>query len=175
MPNGSVRFSKFIALAVLVAFFSVSLSGCASFRRKFVRQNKNKEVKEDFAPVLEPIEYKRVEVAPLEAYRSHYAMVKAYFSDAYAELAGRDPGEKRERYLIGQINAHIQGMAVLLAVDRRSEAQKMIALLDEAARELDKPSGLRRYDILKGALRKVEVLIRQKLKPDMVKEFIVAE
>ncbi len=172
MVNISRRLNKVVAGVVLVLFCSASLTGCASFRRKFIRQNKNKDAKEDFIPVLEPVEYQPVVTSPMDSYKSHYAMVKAYFSDVYAALASRDPSEKRERYLIDQIIAHLRGMEGLLSGDRKLEVQKVAGLLDGVLKELDKPSGLQRQDLLKGSVHKVETDIRSKLKPDMVKEFI---
>lgn len=167
--------NRVIAVAVLLLFCSTTLTGCASFRRKFVRHSKDKEVKEDIAPVLEPLEYQRVETSPMDAYRSHYAMVRAYFSDVYTALSAQAPGEKRERYLLGQIMAHLQGMSLLLGDARKPEALKLSAALEEAGKELDKPAGLRRYDLLRSSLHKVETDIRRTLKPDMVKEFIVIQ
>ncbi|MEI6437594.1 MAG: hypothetical protein WCO69_02455 [Candidatus Omnitrophota bacterium] len=174
MFNIRMSFCRVMAGFLLVPVLALSLAGCSTFRRKFVRHSKSKDVKEDFIPVLEPVEYQRVEVSPVENYRSHYAMVKAYFGDVYAALDSRDPGEKRERYLLGQIAAHLQGMASLLTEARKLQAQKAAAEIDEAAGVLDKPAGIRRYDLLKGRVHQIEVDVRRALKPDMVKEFIVS-
>ncbi|MBF0593517.1 MAG: hypothetical protein HQL22_00965 [Candidatus Omnitrophica bacterium] len=174
MVNRSGSTNRFITGAVLFVFCSTLFTGCSTFRRKFIRHDKNKEAKEDFLPVLEPVEYKREELSPLDVYKSHYGMVKAYFGDVYAALGNVNSGEKRERYLISQIMAHVQGMAALLNGTRKDTAQAAADSLQEATKELDKPAGLRRYDILKGTVHKVETDIRRSLKPDMVKEFLVA-
>lgn len=175
MLNRSRRFNQFIAAAALVSLCSISLTGCSSFRRKFIRQSKNKESKEDFIPVFDPVEYKRVEIAPIDDYKSHYAMVKAYFGDVYTALSSRDAGEKRERYLLNQIIAHLQGMSALLSGFRKLEAQKILSSLEDAMKELDKPAGLQRQDLLKGPVHKAETDIRRTLKPEMVKEFIAVQ
>src|SRR3989339_1375274 len=122
MSNRSARYKVVISAVVLAVFSLTVLTGCASFRKKFIRQNKNRTVKEDFAPVLEPMEYRRVEMSPLDAYRNHYAMLKAYFSDVYAALSARDSGEKREKYLLNQVLAHLQGMSDILDETRKPKA-----------------------------------------------------
>ncbi len=167
-------FNSFIILAMLLLAGSAVLSGCSTFRRKFVRHSKDKTVKEDFIPVLKPVEYARIETTPLEAYKNHYAMVRAYFSDLYTAFASRYSEGKREQYLFSQVIAHLQGMAAVLKEPRQTAALRQAAFLTEAVKELEKPEGLRRNDLLQSAARKAEKDIRRTLKPDMVREFISA-
>jgi hypothetical protein len=124
-------------------------------------------------PVLVPVEYKRVEVPPLEAYRSHYAMVKAYFTDIYSTIGGKDSSGKREQYLLNQIVVHLEGMGAELTGARKTDIASVVVHLKDLLKEFDKPVAMRRYDMLNGSLRGIETDIRRKLKPDMVKEFIV--
>lgn len=175
MVNNFFCWHRMLSAFVLVCFLAVSLSGCTTLRRKFVRKNKNKDQKEAFIPVLDPVEYKRVETSAIDAYRSHYAMAKAYFTDSYAAFGSPDSTEKREKYLISQISAHLRGMAVLLRDDRKAAAERAAGDLEVLLPELDKPKGIRRYDIIKGAVHKVEMDVRRTLKPDMVKEFLVVK
>ncbi len=167
--QGSRYFFSVIMIGIVC---SVAMSGCSSFRRKFIRQNKNKDSKEAFIPVLEPLDYPRQQALPIDTYKSHYSMVKAYLNDFYASFGSLNSGEKRERYLLAQIIAHLQGMTGLLNEGKKPQGEKVILHVQEAMKELDKPAGMRRYDLLEGAVRKVEGEVRKTLKPDMVKEFI---
>ena len=170
-----LRWNRLTSTGLLLCFCGFLLTGCASFRRKFVRHSKDKVEKEDFVPVLVPVEYKRVEVAPLDAYRDHYSMVKAYFDDVYASLGNHDISGKRDQYLITQIIAHLQGMSAGLNGARKTDADAAVTGLQELLKEFDKAASMRRYDVLKGSVHRIENDIRRKLKPDMVKEFLLTK
>ena len=165
---------KGFVMMLTFVMVTVSVSGCTSLRKKFIRQSKNKDQKEDFIPVLEPVEYKRVEESPIEAYRSHYGMIKAYFGDLDA-CVGQGGNDKRARYLAAQITAHLQGLSGLLGQEKKAVAEKLLARLQDAVKEYDKPSGIRRVDLLKGAFHSIESDIRKTLKPDAVKDQVVRQ
>lgn len=140
------------------------------FGRNLFRQKKNKDTRTDFVPILEPMEYTRVAANSFEAYKNHYQMMRAYFSDAQSVIGFFAAGEKRARYHINQIVSHLEGMAALLTGPQKEEANGFLIRLREVLKEYDKPAGIRRHDLIKSAIRKVELDIRRTLKPDMVKE-----
>jgi hypothetical protein len=171
----SRAWAGWVSVVVTGVFVCACFSGCTTFRRKFVRQNKNKETKEDFIPVLEPVDYKPVMVAPVDGYRDHYAMVKAYIGDIYTALGSSDSSGKREVYLLNQLIAHLQGMSAALTGARKADADGAVSQIQALLAEFDKPAAMRRGDLLKGRVHGVEMDIRRKLKPDMVREFLIVQ
>jgi hypothetical protein len=159
---------KFIWSAVLVMFCAGSLTGCASVRKKFVRVSKNPKVKEDFIPVLQPLEYKKVVETPQQVYAGHYSMMKIYFRDLGDVLGARDSTPKREKYIFTELMAHFDAMAVLLSDEKKAEAAAIRARVDGLLKEYDKPDGMRRYDLIRSGMRTVERDIHKGFKPDAV-------
>ncbi len=159
---------KFLTSFVLILFCAGSLTGCASLRKKFTRVPKNPSVKQDFIPVLEPIEYQKVEKSPQQVYAGHYSMVKIYFKDLWEVLGRRDSTPKREMYIFTELLSHFDAMAALLAEGKKVEAKELRGRVEQILKEYDKPSGIRRYDLIGGNMRKVERDIYKGFKPDAV-------
>ena len=65
-----------LVCAVLVSFV-LALEGCSTLRKKFVRQKK-KEDKQEFVPVLDPVDYPDVVKTAGGIYEHHY-MLSVYF------------------------------------------------------------------------------------------------
>ena len=159
---------RFVCMVVLLVFCAGAVSGCASLRKKFKRVPKNPRVKEEFIPVLQPLEYAKVEETPAQAYAGHYAMVRIYFKDLMEALAGREPNPKREKYIFKELTGHFDAMAALLSGEKKAAAGAIRARVEEVLREYDKPDRLRRYDLMRGEMRKVERDIYRDFKPDAV-------
>ncbi|NTV28488.1 MAG: hypothetical protein HGA80_00180 [Candidatus Omnitrophica bacterium] len=158
-------------MCLAAVFLTVSMAGCTTLRRKFVRKSKSSDSKEDVVPVLQPEEYAPRVYAPVERYREHYAMLKGYFSDLWSSL-GRDGNVKRERYLLSQIVARMDSMAALLPEMQKVDLQKLESRVQGEMEVLDKPFSLRRYDVVSGELKAVERDLRRNFKPDMVDKLL---
>ncbi len=161
-------FQQMVLRGVLVAFCMVALTGCASLRKKFTRVKKNKDQKEDFIPVLQPVEYKKVEETPVQVYAQHYSMIKIYFKDLWDTLGKPDSNAKRERYIFTEILAHFDTMAALLTDVKYQEAQSLRARFMPLLTAYDKADGVRRYDLIAGDLRAIERDFYKILKPVVV-------
>jgi len=157
---------RFLILAMVLVVATWSLSGCASMRRKFVRQRKAKDTKETMVPVLQPEEYAPVVEQPIEVYRMHYSICRAYFGDLW-ETLGRGYGDKRERYLVSQIAVKIDSLADLLQDGLKEKLKALSSKVMGALTELDKPLSTRRYDSMRSDLRAVENILRREFKPDI--------
>ena len=159
---------KFVCGVVLVMFCAGSFTGCASLRKKFTRVPKNPTAKEDFIPVLQPMEYKKVEQTPQQVYAGHYAMVKIYFKDLWEVLGGRDSSAKREKYIFMELMSHFDAMAALLSDKKKAEAFAIRSRIDDFLKEYEKPDGMRRYDLMTSGMRRVERDMYKGFKPDAV-------
>jgi hypothetical protein len=161
-------FGRAVLSVVLVAFCTVSLTGCASLRKKFTRVKKDKNQTEDFIPVLQPIEYTKIEETPPQVYAQHYSMVKVYFKDLWEVLGKDDSSAKREKYMFTEILAHFDAMTALLTDTKRLEAQKLRARFKLVLAVYDEPDGSRRYDLMTGFLRAIEKDLYKLFKPAAV-------
>jgi hypothetical protein len=168
-------FKKFILSVVLVIFCAGSLTGCASLRKKFTRPPKHAKTGDEFIPVLQPVEYKKIEETPQQIYAGHYSMVKIYFKDLWDVLGGRDSSAKREKYILTELMSHFNAMAELLAETKKAEAGAIRLRVETVLKEYDKPGGLRRYDLIGSDMHRIERDIYKGFKPDVVaKMFVVS-
>ena len=169
MNNRNVQaWQKFFVVCLVCIFCAGSLSGCASLKKKFTRQKKNVDGKEDFIPVLEPVEYPSAESSPMNVYKNHYAMTKAYFKDLSGAFDQREGSDKGEKYIFTELTSHLQSMGDLLSPSKKAEAAALIGQIQDVLKEYDKPRTLRRYDIIRIRMRGVERDVRKTLKPDVV-------
>ncbi len=159
---------RFILSMVMVAFVVVSLTGCASLRKKFTRVKKQKDQKEEFIPVLEPIEYAKADEPPLQVYRNHYGMLKLYFSDLWDVLGKPSGGVKREKYLLKELLGRFDAMAGVLSDEKKLQAKGLRDRIEKALKEYDRQGILLRYDLMISDLRQVEREIYKSFKPDVV-------
>lgn len=169
--NRIMKFQRWVAAFLVLMVLSMDVSGCTAFRRKFVRKNKNKDAKEAFIPVLEPIEYQPVVHAPIKTYTTHYSVVRAYYKDVW-ETLGKNENVKRERYLLAQVSAKLQAMALLLTGEMSVKLKTMADKVGTVSVELDKPQALRRYDLMKSDLKAVERDLYRSFKPALIGSFL---
>ena len=172
--NDLRRVQKFFLVVLALAIGCGSLSGCATLRKKFTRKKKTSDQTEDFIPVLQPVEYKKVELPPLEKYKEQYAMARAYFKDVSDTLGSSGSGDKQQVYALNQLAVRLQGMADLLPGEKKAALGEIIVEVRDVVKEYDKAAPMRRYDILKGTMQKAEKRVRSDFKPDAVKNEIKA-
>jgi hypothetical protein len=166
--------NKSICMLALVMFCAVSLTGCASLRKKFTRAPKNPQVKQDFIPILQPVEYENIEQTPQQVYAGHYSMVKIYFKDLTDILGRRDSSVKREKYMFNELMRHFDAMAAFLSDAKKTEAAAIRARVDDLLREYGKPDAMRRYDLMSGQVRLIERDVYKNFKPAAVADAFAA-
>ncbi|NLE65183.1 MAG: hypothetical protein GX606_04625 [Elusimicrobia bacterium] len=168
-------FLRILIGGIVFLMLASVFSGCASFRKKFVRKKKVKSTVEEFIPVLEPVEYARIEKTPAQAYQDHYTMVSAYFKDLDRALLDPQGADKQAKYFLAQIAAHVRGMAGLLLGELQAELLQIAGQIDAVAGAYDKPVSLRRYDIVRLDVKRIQRDIRGKFRPKMVLEGILPQ
>jgi hypothetical protein len=163
--------TRAMLVALVVIFCAVSVSGCASFRKKFVRQKKNKDQTEEFVPVLSPVEYPRPDTSPTTVYRDHYAMTKAFFRDLEEIIGSKDSSDKQQLYVLAQVSGRMELMAGVLADgEKKTALDKLVLQIKEVAGRYDQPEGIRRYDLIKSTVRHIENDFLKSFKPAVVQE-----
>ncbi|MBF0123219.1 MAG: hypothetical protein HQL21_07450 [Candidatus Omnitrophica bacterium] len=167
--NDLQKVRKFFLVGLVLVITGGSLTGCTSIRKKFIRKKKTADHAEDFIPVLQPVEYKRADQSSFEKYKEQYTMARAYFKDAEDTMGSVNAGSKQQVYALNQLIVRLQSMADLLPGEKKAELEQVVIGVRNIVKEYDKPAPLRRYDILKGAMRNVEKAVRADFKPDMVK------
>jgi hypothetical protein len=168
--NFTLRSRWFIA-SLLVIFCAVSVSGCASLRKKFTRQKKNKGQTEEFVPVLVPVEYPRPDASPSVVYKNNYIMAKAYFKDLDNVIGSRDSSDKQQLYIFTQLTSRMDLMAEVLADGERKSLLKQLAIqLKDVISRYDKPDAIRRYDVIKSDVHRIERDFYKSFKPALVQE-----
>jgi hypothetical protein len=161
--------TRWFMAALLVVFCAVSVSGCASFRKKFIRQKKSADQADVFIPVLTPVEYPRPDMSPATVYKDHYSIAKAYFRDLDDIIGSKDSSDKQQLYVLAQIAGRMELMTGLLADgERKSSLEKLLLKMKEVAGRYDQPDGVRRYDLIKDTVRHIEKEFYKSFKPALV-------
>ena len=165
------RMKRSTLVLVAVVFLVVSLSGCTTLRRKFVRKSKTEDSKDRIIPVLQPEEYKPEVHSAGDRYRTNYTMLKGYYDDLW-DVLGRNASDKREQFILSQIVVKMDSMADLLKVEKQSELKKLSAKVLTEMKELDKAQSMRRYDVMRSDLKSIETDVRRSFKPALVDQFL---
>ncbi len=173
-PRGGIGVGSGRWILLWAAVFSlVGVSGCATLRKKFIRQKKKEDTVE-VQPVLVPKEYPAPQKTAEGTYRRHYALWRAWLQDLQKALE-EGGSDKRMRYILDQMRTQLAAMTDLLVSpeDRTISADLMrrIGALEEA---LDRPPALRRPATLQRMLQRMErqasrrlrfAVVRDRLKP----------
>ena len=163
---------KFLMTVVAVVVLSLSLTSCENVRKKFVRQKKKDQTEDkNFIPVLEPQEYPAPEKNPIENYKQHYSLIKAWYKDLEVSLIARYPGGSVS-YALKQIFSHIDEMQKLLLEPMHPELQKLRGLLTYYRDSLEDPAAMRNVSRLQSDLRAFDRQLRS-LNPGKIKDKLV--
>ena len=172
LPIRSLR--SYLTVSVALCVLAVSLSGCATFRRKFIRQKKA-DKKEKIIPVLEPVTYQARSKTPQERYTKAYGMWKVWESEAEEDLNNTHyVNDKKSTETFKELIAQCQAMGGLLQEDKRQEMAKEVAMLQRMLKEFNKPESLRNYTRMKSNLRAHGRLIREQFNPEAATKFFSA-
>lgn len=163
------------AVCVLCVALSATLTGCEPLRKKFVRQKKkDKETDDKFIPVLEPEVYAVKQTGPLEAYSQQYMLFNVWISD-FGDNFQTMNNEKR---LINDLEAALKSVNMMqkLATGQLIETIGNIKKQVEYLRgEYNQPEAFRNTSRMSSEVRSIERALRRELKPDMIKDQLIAE
>ncbi|MEI7998067.1 MAG: hypothetical protein WCH62_00965 [Candidatus Omnitrophota bacterium] len=156
---------RLIVSIVALLVVSVSLSACETLRKKFTRKKKAGHETQDFQPVLEPQEYPSIEHSPVENYKQHYALIKAWYKDLWTGIDEKNT-DKTVKYSIKQILDHIDQMKLLLKGPKAQELDQLAGLLKYYKESLDQPRQSRNYPRIESDLRAFDRTLRANFRDD---------
>lgn len=137
-----IRRPQWLVTVSMLLVVCVSCSSCETLRKKFTRQKKKDQSEStDFNPVLEPQDYPAPEYNAAENYKEHYDLVKVWYKDLTDGVTQKEDNDGRVRYALKQIDGHLDGMASLLAKEKRPVVEDTKALLKgyKEALAIDRP------------------------------------
>lgn len=153
----------FVCMMLLV---SMSLSGCANVREKFVRKKK-KEKQDAFVPVLTPEAYTNASNDPLKAYQQHYTLWRTWYNEINVAF-DYDESQKRKLHLMREAAKQLQAMAALLPESERQGMDDLIWRMNDLIAYVDRPSVMWERLVVERKLRLIEKDVRNQFKPDVV-------
>ncbi len=155
---------------VLISF----LTGCATFRKKFIRQKKKGQTAEEFIPVLDPVDYPPAHVSPEGRYRYHYSLWNVWDRELLEII--RDSGkQKKQAYLLSEMILQLQEMMKWVVTEKQGEIAVLIKDLQEIQREFDKPAVMLNRISIQGKLETNEKAVRNKLRPALMREYYLPQ
>ena len=117
-------------LFIGVIFIVFNLGGCASFRKKFIRQKKEKKV----APTYSRIEEYNT-VPTIEIYEKHYIFWRSWHREIM-ELLGEN--SKKDKRCISEMIGNLQDLRSMLVNEKGDELDKHINRLKEVEKTIIK-------------------------------------
>lgn len=132
---------RMIGAGLVVVMAVTSLSGCAAFKRKFVRK-RNVEKKEQFIPVLEPIAYPPAHTTAAQRYQQHYALWKVW-SKELLQIVQKETNNKRVHFYVDQILIQMGHMREEISAERQEMLDLLITRMQVLQQYLDKPESIR--------------------------------
>jgi hypothetical protein len=153
----------------------MNFSGCASMRKKFVRQKKKgKNVEKEFVPVLDPREYEPVVFLAEEKYRHHYNLWKVWEKTLNQEVMERS-SEKRLLYTINQLLVHVYEMRKRIVEDQQAMFDDVIAGYEKIQKGFQDSDPIGLSSRIERRLRLLEKKVRNELAPQKVKDYYVMQ
>jgi hypothetical protein len=173
MVNFNPRKKTVLVIAGLLVL-SLSLSSCDTLRKKFTRQKKKGESEDQtFVPVLVPEEYPVPELNPVQNYREHYDLIKAWYKDLWTAIDDKS-SDKYVHYTISQITNHIDQMKNLVDAPTQANLVKLAGLLKFYSSSLNDSWQVRNVSRIQGDLRGFDRLLRDHLRADRIKGHFVS-
>jgi len=145
---------------------SFFFSGCEPLRKKFVRQKK-KTQKEEFIPVLDPIDYPQTRVSSEDKYAYNFSMWQVWSKDL-RHLMIQDTMDKRKKYLAAQIISQLLELKRWTPDEYVSKIDQAILEYEKIQKELEKPEMMRNKSLIDGQLRRIDSFLRNEMDPDIV-------
>ncbi len=157
---------NFLVWLILLSVTVVSLTGCQSFRKKFVRKKKE-ERKEKFIPVLEPIDYPAKIHTSEEQYKYSYSLWKVWSTDYVKSLEEKD-SDKKQKYALVQALKALEDMKNAVNADKQAKLEEIITRVNELNSEYEKSTEIRSQYQMKSRMEKVMSQIRNEMNPKVM-------
>ena len=171
MINPRNTLKTFLFFSLISIFFFTSL-GCEPLRKKFTRQKK-KEQKEEFTPVLDPIDYPAAVRSPAQDYKRAYGLWKVWNKEFLQEIEKND-NEKRQKYLLNESVEQLQAMRNLIQENKRGSLNQAIGNLNSVKEEYQLPVAMRQMSAIKRKIERNANAVINHLNPQSMENFLNA-
>ena len=125
-----MRFLRSLVLAIVC--FSLILTGCEAFRKKFVRKPKKKQIR----VVVSPQEY-TPEHSAQEVYKKYFLFWRAWHDELIDSLDAQDANRKKRISSAKKIIENLQQMHGLLIRKKQARLDIFILEQEDILKELD--------------------------------------
>lgn len=176
MNDNSGRFQRLVRGCAVFLCLGILIScgpGCASLKKKFTRQKK-KQAREEFIPVLDPIDYAPPVVSARQEYREHYSLWKIWQRDFVQNVEAKAP-EKKQKYLLEQMIAHLREMGKWLLEDKRTQLSVLGGELEAILKSYETPAPLRDAFSIKRKIESIAKRVRAAFDPKVVQDYLVQD
>jgi hypothetical protein len=163
MPRINKKMMYAVSLLVGVTLLS---AGCEPLRKKFRRQKKEVK-KEEFIPVLDPIDYPPSRVSSVEKYKYHFSLWQVWSKDL-RHMLDEETMDKRKKYLMAQMVQELADMKEWTPAEYIPHVDQALKEYGIVQKELDKPEIMRNQGTIEGRIRRTENYVRNTLDPEIV-------
>ncbi|HSA31996.1 MAG TPA: hypothetical protein P5160_09410 [Candidatus Omnitrophota bacterium] len=155
----------------VIIVLCLSLEGCSSLGKKFIRKKKD-ITEEEVIPVLNPVDYPAPQWTSKDRYQQFYEMFKIWQKDALVALDDR-PSDKQIRYKFSQMAVQLEGMKGLLQ-GKSLEILNEVVLDHQAITAIyEEPAAFRSTITTKNRVKKLGDRVISELDPELVKEDLI--
>ena len=156
---------------ILVSAVVITSSGCEPLRKKFVRQKK-KDQKEEFVPVLDPIDYPATVYSPENEYKKAYGLWKVWNKEFLYEIETGE-NDKRQLYLLNEGIAQLEEMKKVVRVEKQAKLVQVISVLGSLREQYDMSALVRRSSAIKRTVEQNAKIILNELNPIVMKDSLI--
>ena len=167
LGNGLKKF-LFLFLASMILMTSI---GCESLRKKFVRQKKQDQ-KEEFIPVLDPIDYPAAIHSPEQDYKKAYGLWKVWNRE-YLQEVDVNENDKRQRYLLNEAISQVEEMKKLVKEEKQAVFVPVLKDLNALRDSYETPAMVRRASATKRVAEQNAKIILNELNPVKMKDLLI--
>lgn len=167
---------RWFSVLALCLVITIMFTGCASLKKKFIRQKKkDASIDDKFIPVLEPEEYPVKKEGPYEHYAQQYTLFNVWISDFTDNFQGNIRNQKR---MIADLQSALKAVREMKTVvqtpviEGLAKIEKQVEYLLE---EYQKPEAFRNTSRISSELRSVDRNVRKEFKPTSVKASLIIE
>lgn len=159
-----------ISILCILVIFVCGLGGCEPLRKKFTRK-KTETKKQEFIPVLQPVDYPEQYEDPGEKYQHHHSLSRVWYKDLMTAYED-DASDKRLIYILNQMIVQMEEMERLLTRNKQAEMREWVDTARSIAEQLEVPAAVRSHFKIKNDLKALGKAITDKFSYENVEEMI---
>jgi hypothetical protein len=163
---------RLIGLLLCLVMIVLETVGCSeSFRKKFVRKKKE-ATREEFIPVLEPVEYPAAERSAEKRYRYFYSLWKVWSTD-YLTSFDEKENEKKEKYALVQVLKSLDEMKKWLKEEKQPQLNTYLEEVKKVDAMYQLASAMRNRNAMRAQYERIMNGIRRDYAPKVMEKYYI--